>query len=203
MFIFLFGASRSHQEKLQLSGPTSVLVTRTFTTPLWSNVLVNVDWNIGTVLLENHFMSTCQYCTRRNKSKMTRLSNHMLREAVQHGYAGWTRISEVLTRLSCSVSCVSKLILLKKMMGSFHSFIPNCHCHGYNILSLRDCGRMRRKSERRECAALILLPFQLPWKSKIEILTKSKLHFYQGSLFYGWEEGEKPSDKESACLLLN
>lgn len=96
------------------------------------------DWNIGTVLLENHFMSTCQYCPWRNKSKMIRLSNHMLREAVQRGYAGWTRISEVLTRISCSVSYVSKLILLKKTMGSFHSFIPNCHCHGYNILSLRD-----------------------------------------------------------------
>lgn len=89
---------------------------------------------------KNHFMSTCQYCTVRNKSKMTRLSNHMLQEAVQCGYAGSTRISKVLTRILCSVSYVSKLILQKKKkkMGSFHSFIPNCHCHGYNILSLRD-----------------------------------------------------------------
>lgn len=40
-------------------------------------------------------------------------------------------------------------------------------------------------------------------KEKNQNLNKEQITFYQGSLFYEWEEGEKPSDKESACLLLN
>lgn len=40
-------------------------------------------------------------------------------------------------------------------------------------------------------------------KEKNLNLNKEQIIYYQGSLFYEREEGEKPSDKESACLLLN
>lgn len=40
-------------------------------------------------------------------------------------------------------------------------------------------------------------------KEQNQNLNKEQITFYQGSLFYEREEGKKPSDKESACLLLN
>ncbi len=75
----------------------------------------------------------CQHvnsCTRRNKSKTTTLANHMVQRAERNGYAGQRRICGVLTRiftwhiLCFKINPAAKLWVL---------FIPNSHCHGYNV----------------------------------------------------------------------
>lgn len=62
---------------------------------------------------------------------------------------------------------------------------------------------MKRKREKNRVCSFDFLTVSTAMKEQNQNLNKEQITFYQGSLFYEWEEREKPSDKESACLLPN